>query len=96
MYYHFVFQESLQIHGYHHNNTDISGILFHQSSKGAIDIGHAFKAYFNGPAGIRFCTEFPLEPRGIIFMHSIYNQLFFIVLKHILFFRDREKNSSNE
>ena len=43
-----VLQETLQIHGSHQARTNISGRLS-WSSKEAIDVRNAFKAYFNGP-----------------------------------------------
>jgi hypothetical protein len=44
-----VLQETSQINGSHQAATNISGISFSRSSKGAIDVRNAFKAYFNSP-----------------------------------------------
>jgi len=46
---HSVLQETSQIRGSCQAKTNVSSRLFSQSSKGAIDVRNAFKAYFNGP-----------------------------------------------
>jgi hypothetical protein len=42
-------QENSQIRGFRQARTNVSGRSFSHSSKGAIDVRNAFKAYFNGP-----------------------------------------------
>ena len=44
-----VLQETSQIRGSCQARKNTSGRAFSQSSKGAIDVINAFKAYFNGP-----------------------------------------------
>jgi len=44
-----VLQETSQIRGSRQARKNTSGRAFSQSSKGAIDVINAFKAYFNGP-----------------------------------------------
>jgi len=44
-----VLQETSQIRGSRQARTNVSGRSFSRSSKGAIDVRSAFKAYFNGP-----------------------------------------------
>ena len=46
---HSVLQETSQIRGSRQARTNVSGRSFSRSSKGAIDVRNAFKAYFNGP-----------------------------------------------
>jgi len=46
---HSVLQETSQIRGSHQAKTNVSSRSFSQSSKGAIDVRNAFKAYFNEP-----------------------------------------------
>ena len=48
-YDHSVLQETSQIRGSRQARTNVSGRSFSRSSKGAIDVRNAFKAYFNGP-----------------------------------------------
>ena len=45
---HSVIQENSQIRGFRQARTNVSGRSFSRSSKGAIDVRKAFKAYFNG------------------------------------------------
>jgi len=46
---HSVLQETSQIRGSPQARTNVSGRSFSLSSKAAIDVRNAFKAYFNGP-----------------------------------------------
>jgi hypothetical protein len=48
-YDHSVLQETSQIRGFRQARTNVSVRSFSRSSKGAIDVRNAFKAYFNGP-----------------------------------------------
>jgi len=44
-----VLQETSQFHGSRHATTNVTGISFSRSSKGAKDVRNAFNAHFNGP-----------------------------------------------
>jgi len=44
-----VLQETSQIRGSHQARTNVSGRSFSRTSKEAIDVRNALKAYFNGP-----------------------------------------------
>jgi hypothetical protein len=79
---HSVLQENSQIRGFRQTRTNVSGRSFSRSSKGAIDVRNAFKAYltallhlYHHRTGSIFCPEclFNVAPHnGTFVMYKIY------------------------
>ena len=63
----FVLQETSQIHGSRQAKTNVSSRSFSQSSKGAIDVRNAFKAYFN------FCTAAMQSQNQYVYLRWVFS-----------------------
>jgi hypothetical protein len=88
-----VLQETSQIRGSHQARTNISSRPFSRSSKRAIDVRNAFKAYFNGPTvaiisqnqWVYLRCVFTLAPRnGTFVMYKVHDKQMFVTTVTIL------------